>query len=243
MIQEQLVKVNSSNNIPGMSVLDESELKVGQTISNTLCGYLLAYQGKCNALFDVLFKGHTALKIQEHPQHVSLWWLFFVFHVNLWNRALINKNPQLLIKDFMNSWSLTYASQSGLNSQGLPIIDLKNSLFGLAYRCDVCTSFGSSAICCTSDHCSSVASKMSTAKGFSSSSTDEFKAAYTVWKSSFPKASKAVDKSHAAFKLTPEGAIFNSSAPKTSITTGRTINSFGNKQHLIPLLDCPPFHI
>jgi hypothetical protein len=79
MIQEQLIKVNSSNNIPGMSVLDESELKVGQTISNTLCGYLLAYQGKCNALFDVLFKGHTALKIQEHPQHVSLWWLFFLF--------------------------------------------------------------------------------------------------------------------------------------------------------------------
>ena len=64
----------------------------------------------------------------------------------------------------------------------------------------------------------------------------------TVWKSSFPKASKAADKSHAAFKLTPEGAIFNSSAPKT-LTTGRTINSFGNKQHLIPLLDCPPFHI
>jgi hypothetical protein len=60
MIQEQLVKVNSSNNIPVMSVLDESELKVGQTISNTLCGYLLAYQGKCSIQRSHCFENSRA---------------------------------------------------------------------------------------------------------------------------------------------------------------------------------------
>ena len=248
LIQEQLMKVNNTSLTFAAAIIPAEAIQSGQSLSSTLSGILLSYQGKCNALFDLLFKGHGTSEIQACPHHVSLWWLFFVFHINLWNRALTNKNPTILITEFMHSWSLNYASQLGSNSHGLPLVDLKSALLGLAYRCSTCTCFGSSAICCLSERCSTITTKStSSSSAATANKASGFNQAYQVWKKSLPKETK--DKSHAVFRLTNTYLNGNFSEKSSSLPsevksqTALTINSYGNRQHLIPILDCPPFHI
>ena len=87
--------------------------------------------------------------------------------------------------------------------------------------------------------------KVSSSKG---SNEADYQAAFKAWRLSLPKGAKA---SHADFKLTstfltgnyPSTKSASSPTTETSKIATLTICSFGNKQHLILLLECPPFHM
>ena len=76
----------------------------------------------------------------------------------------------------------------------------------------------------------------------------DYQEAFKAWRLSLPKGAKA---SHADFKLTstfltgnyPSTKSASSPTTETSKIATLTICSFGNKQHLILLLECPPFHV
>jgi hypothetical protein len=121
-------------------------------------------------------------------------------------------------------------------------LDLKISLMFLAYRCETCGNLGIITQCCPTTTCQQPKAQSSIPK--STKNGTSYAEAIKTWRKTLPKDHTKEHSSEAAFKLTAIFAALGPSVIAPTPAVGKvTLASFSNKQHLIPLIECPSFHM
>ena len=209
--------------------------------STKIINALLIYRGKCFRLLDNIFGGHSNAKVQEHHQHVTIWSVFLVFHLNRWMRALVNGDISLLLTGFDQTWQSTYAVQLGNGPDGLPLVSLEDAVQLLVYRCVQCRRAGACSLWCPNDSCRASPVK-ATSSGLDG--PPGYMKAFKAWAKDQPEKASATEEAFSktalfkqkGFSLPQTRAPVHSSA-KSAGATG--LQAKANSQQLIQIHACP----
>lgn len=167
-------------------VIRPSSIQFKQTDVAERTDCLLAYQDKFLELIESTMGPRHAM--QGFRQHVTVWAVLVSLHINLWMRAMLMGDLELLVKDFDAVVERQYALSLKLYPDGQPRVELVACLQWLYYCCDMCHVPGASNALCSSCKINHLPKQQKESTGF--------QAAFQEWKrSSDDKQLKALTES------------------------------------------------
>ena len=217
------------------------------TAPTVIINTIIAYERKILRLIDGLFGGHTSATVQQHRHHVTMWTVVALFHHNRWMRAMVHGHIQALLEGFDTTWQAVYLVQLGLDSDGLPLVQLQEALTFLGYRCPRCNRLGACAVFCTHDACRASKVGPPTQGAAKTAKPPGYMKAYRTWLATQTSltdtkeahkryASSADYKTHGFTEVAAKGTAVPSAGMFTSCQDA------ANSQQHIRLHICPNFH-
>jgi hypothetical protein len=139
-------------------------------------------QVQCVMDYQELFMEFAETKVaprtefHRHPHHITCWAQLATLHVNLWNRAVLNRDLSLLVVNFRLIAESQYAHKLTPKSGGESKLHLRIALELLEYRCPSCSRPGACNAICKA--CNVDLFKRSSEKG----KPEGWRVAFDAWK-------------------------------------------------------------